>query len=107
MIFGHTEKTIGNKYGEASCVRNTANNYDNIGATKSTIMSVAKKPVNIYSGLYGISKRRAIFTVNNCGSSCTAQNCAFIFSNVGVNKCENFWHSAYFTVFIFSLFCET
>ena len=42
-FFGHTEKTIGNKYGEASCVRNTANNYDNIGATKSTIMSVAKK----------------------------------------------------------------
>ena len=53
---GHTEKTIGNKYGEASCVRNTANNYDNIGATKSTIMSVAKKPVNIYSGLNGIPR---------------------------------------------------
>ena len=42
-FFGHTEKTIGNKYGEASCVRNTVNNYDNIGATKNTIMSVAKK----------------------------------------------------------------
>ena len=55
-FFGHTEKTIGNKYGEASCVRNTANNYDNIGATKSTIMSVAKKNVNIYSGLNGIPR---------------------------------------------------
>ena len=55
-FFGHTKKTIGNKYGEASCVRNTANNYDNIGATKSTIMSVAKKNVNIYSGLYGIPR---------------------------------------------------
>ena len=55
-FFGHTEKTIGNKYGEASCVRNTANNYDNIGATKSTIMSVAKRIVNIYSGLYGIPR---------------------------------------------------
>ena len=42
-FFGHTKKTIGNKYSEASCARNTANNYDNIGATKSTIMSVAKK----------------------------------------------------------------
>ena len=51
MIFGHTEKTIGNKYGEASSVRNTANDYDNISATKSTIMSVAKQTVNIYSGL--------------------------------------------------------
>ena len=55
-FFGHTEKTIGNKYGEASCVRNTANNYNNIGATKSTIMSVAKKAVNIYSGPYGIPR---------------------------------------------------
>ena len=55
-FFGHTEKTIGNKYGEASCVRNTANNYNNIGAPKSTIMSVAKKPVNIYSELYGIPR---------------------------------------------------
>ena len=55
-FFGHTEKTIGNKYGEASCVRNTANNYDNIGATKSTIMRVAKKTVNIYSGLNRIPR---------------------------------------------------
>ena len=56
MIFGHTEKTIGNKYGEASCVRNTANDYDKISATKSTIMSVAKQTVNIYSELYGIPR---------------------------------------------------
>ena len=55
-FFGHTEKRIGNKYGEASCVRNTVNNYDNIGATKNTIMSVAKKPVNIYSGQNGIPR---------------------------------------------------
>ena len=55
-FFGHTEKTIGNKYGEASCVRNTANNYGNIGATKSTIMSIAKKNVNIYSRLHGIPR---------------------------------------------------
>ena len=51
MMYGQTDRistcslpsTIGNKYGGASCVRNTANIYDNIGATKSTIMSVAKK----------------------------------------------------------------
>ena len=55
-FFGHTKKTIGNKYSEASCARNTANNYDNIGATKSTIIYVAKKPVKIYSGLYGIPR---------------------------------------------------
>ena len=55
-FFGHTKKTIGNKYGEASCVRNTANDYDKISATKSTIMSVAKQTVNIYSGLYGIPR---------------------------------------------------
>ena len=55
-FFGNTKKTIGNKYSEASCVRNTANNYDNIGATKNTIMSFAKKNVKIYSGLYGIPR---------------------------------------------------
>ena len=65
MTYGQTDRistcrlypsTIGNKYGGARSVRNTAINYDNIGATKSTIMSVAKKPVNIYSGLNGIPR---------------------------------------------------
>ena len=51
-FFGNTKKTIGNKYSEASCVRNTANNYDNICAKKSTIISVAKKKIAF---IYGIS----------------------------------------------------
>ena len=55
-FLGHTENTIGNKYSEASCVKNTANNYHNIGARKSTSMSVAKKHVKIYSGLYRIPR---------------------------------------------------